>query len=317
MSLSSFTKKNLICPVCQSELLQTKNLFKCSNRKCSKDFPVIKNIPILINEKNSIFSIKDYINHSNRVGDNRKGIFKKIISSLIPSLSNNLAASNNYKKFLELVTSNTDDVKILVIGGGYLGNGMDLLTKNQTIELVEGDVTHGPRTNLIFDGHDIPFRNNSFDGVIIQAVIEHVIDPYRCVAEIYRVLKNDALVYSETPFMQQVHMGKFDFTRFTLLGHRRLFRNFKEINSGIVCGPGMALAWSYRYFLLSFFKSNILRKLVIVFTAFTAFYFKYFDKFLVKKKGSFDAASGYFFLGKKSMEILSDRDLIKQYKGFF
>ena len=117
--------------------------------------------------------------------------------------------------------------------------------------------------------------------------------------------------------MQQVHMGKFDFTRFTLLGHRRLFRNFEEINSGIVCGPGMALAWSYRYFLLSFFKSNFLRKLVILFTAFTAFYLKYFDKFLIKKKGSFDAASGYFFLGKKSNEILSDKDLIKQYKGFF
>ena len=317
MPLSSFTKKNLICPVCQSELLHTKNLFKCSNSKCSKDFPVIKNIPILINESNSIFSIKDYINLRNRVGDNRKGIFKKIISSLIPSISNNVAASKNYKKFLELITSNTHDVKILVIGGGYLGNGMDLLTKNQTIELIEGDVTHGPRTNLIFDGHDIPFRNNSFDGVIIQAVIEHVIDPYRCVAEIYRVLKNDAFVYSETPFMQQVHMGKFDFTRFTLLGHRRLFRNFEEIKSGIVCGPGMALAWSYRYFLLSFFKSNILRKLVIVFTAFTAFYFKYFDIFLVEKKGSFDAASGYFFLGKKSKEILSDKDLIKQYKGFF
>ena len=51
--------------------------------------------------------------------------------------------------------------------------------------------------------------------------------------EIYRVLKSDGIVYIETPFMQQVHGGKYDFTRFTYLGHRRLFARFQEIESGI------------------------------------------------------------------------------------
>ena len=61
-------------------------------------------------------------------------------------------------------------------------------------------------------------------------------------------------MYAETPFMQQVCVARFDFTRFTHLGHRRLFRWFDEVRSGPVCGPGMALAWSYQYFLLSFFE---------------------------------------------------------------
>ncbi len=84
--------------------------------------------------------------------------------------------------------------------------------------------------------------DESFDGVICQAVLEHVLDPYRCVEEIHRVLRPNGLVYAETPFMQQVHGGTHDFTRFTHLGHRRLFRKFAEVDSGVVCGPGMALA---------------------------------------------------------------------------
>ena len=72
----------------------------------------------------------------------------------------------------------------------------------------------------------------------------------------YRVLKYDGLVYAETPFMQQVHMGKYDFHRFTHLGHRRLFRDFSQIESGVMCGLGMALACGYYYFIFLHFKKK-------------------------------------------------------------
>ena len=168
---------------------------------------------------------------------------------------------------------------------------------------------------MICDAHCLPFEDNSFDGVIIQAVLEHVVDPWRCVEEIYRVLKEDGLVYAETPFIQQVHGGRYDFTRFTHLGHRRLFRKFEEIDSGAVCGPGMALAWSYRYFLLSFTSSRFLRRLIGIFSRLTSFYLPYLDYFLINNPGTLDAASAYYFLGRKSTCVLSDRDLINRYKG--
>jgi len=57
-----------------------------------------------------------------------------------------------------------------------------------------------------------------FDAVWIQAVLEHVLDPVRVVAEIHRVLRPGGLVYSEIPFMQEVHEGAYDFTRFRLSG---------------------------------------------------------------------------------------------------
>ena len=119
------------------------------------------------------------------------------------------------------------------------------------ITFVETDVYFGGRVNVVADGHDLPFIDGMFDAVICQAVLEHVLDPYRCVDEIHRVLKPAGLVYAETPFMQQVHGGPYDFTRFSLLGHRRLFRNFEQELAGTACGPGMALAWAVWYFLRS------------------------------------------------------------------
>ncbi len=62
-------------------------------------------------------------------------------------------------------------------------------------------------------------------------------------AEIHRVLRPGGIVYADTPFLQQVHEGAYDFTRFTDSGHRFLFRRFERIDSGSVagCGHGAAL----------------------------------------------------------------------------
>src|SRR5690606_38382329 len=109
------------------------------------------------------------------------------------------------------------------------------------------DVYSSPEVDFIADGHEIPIRSGSVDAVIVQAVLEHVLDPQKVVDEIHRVLKPQGLVYAETPFMQQVHEGPYDFTRFTESGHRWLFRRFARIDSGALRGPGTALLWSVRY----------------------------------------------------------------------
>jgi len=55
---------------------------------------------------------------------------------------------------------------------------MKSLVDHPPIELVETDVAFGPRTAVICDAHRLPFENASFDGVVAQAVLEHVADPY-------------------------------------------------------------------------------------------------------------------------------------------
>ena len=150
---------------------------------------------------------------------------------------------------------------------------------------------------------------------IAQAVLEYVFEPATCVSEIFRVLKYRGLAYSEMPFMQQVHGGRYDFTRLTHLGHRRLFRQFAEISSGACCGPGMALAWSIQQIFLSMADGELTRELVKLGSACTLFWLKYLDPFLMNRKGALDGASGTFFLGEKTDGILSDRELLKLYRG--
>ena len=140
-------------------------------------------------------------------------------------------------------------------------------------------------------------------------------DPSRSVEEIHRVLKDAGLVYAETPFMQQVHGGRYDFMRFTHLGHQRLFRRFTEIKSGVVCGPGMALAWAWNYFALSTVTSRTGRAFAHFVTRLTASWLTSFDAALVRKPGAYDAAAGYYLLGRRSDEVLSDRKLITLYRG--
>lgn len=313
--LSAAAQDALRCPICRARLAAQDARLTCTAPACGASFPVIDGVPILLNERASVFTIDDFIAHRNTTFNLGKGQLRTALGRRIPSLSRNVKAERNYARLAGLLCADAPAPRVLVIGGSIQGQGTAALTDNRAVELVETDVSFGPRTQLICDGHDIPFADATFDGVIVQAVLEHVVDPARCVAEIHRVLKPQGLVYAETPFMQQVHGGRYDFTRFTHLGHRRLFRQFAEVESGAVCGPGMALAWAYQYFLLSFTASGGLRTLLRVFASFTAFWLKYFDGYLIDKPGALDAASGYYFIGRKSEQILSDRELLNLYRG--
>lgn len=289
---------------------------ECTGSGCGARFPIVHGIPVLIHEASSVFGIDDFVSQRTTFFANlNKSRLKTTMQRLMPKIGRNIKGKANYARLSEVLLGQSKAPRVLVIGGSIVGQGMESFGGNGAIELVETDVAFGPRTMLICDAHDIPFEDHSFDGVIVQAVLEHVVDPYRCAEEIHRVLKDTGIVYAETPFMQQVHGGRYDFTRFTHLGHRRLFRKFEEIDSGAVCGPGMALAWAYQYFLLSFTSSRIARRFIHLFASLTSFYLKYFDYLLINKPGTLDAASGYYFLGRKSKQVLSDKDLIKSYKG--
>jgi SAM-dependent methyltransferase len=279
---------------------------------------VIDGVPIVIDEKNSIFSLEDFAAQRNttfRLQPGRSEALLQRLLDLLPEITTPIGVKENYANLRDLLLSRSTQPKVLVLGGSILGQGMEELASARSLELIGTDVSFGPLTALVCDAHDIPFEDETFDGVIAQAVLEHVVDPYRCVEEIHRVLKPQGLVYAETPFMQQVHMGRYDFTRFTHSGHRRLFRRFREIAAGSICGPGVALAWSYQYFLLSFTRSRILRGLIRAFVRLTSFHLKYADYYLIDKSAALDAASGLFFLGRKEGTTLTDRELIEYYRG--
>ncbi|MEL6899196.1 MAG: class I SAM-dependent methyltransferase, partial [Planctomycetota bacterium] len=278
------------------------------------EFPISHGIPILVDPEKSLFDVETFLQ--------QEATFFRPVSPLrrqfsewMPGLARNVAAANVYADFKQRLKRLQRPANVLVVGGGVTGGGMECLLDDPDIHLIETDAAIAPRTQLICDAHDLPFADESVDGVIVQAVLEHVLDPHRCVAEIHRVLRADGLVYSDTPFMQQVHGRQFDFTRFTRLGHRRLFRRFAKVDDGITCGPGMALAWTYRYFLMSMSDNPRVRAIASAFARCTAWPLLWLDPWLVRNAAAQDAASAFYFVGRKSSQVLDDRDLVNSYVG--
>jgi SAM-dependent methyltransferase/uncharacterized protein YbaR (Trm112 family) len=318
MGLSETIKKNLICVSCQSSIenaIIDKDTLKCNS--CQLNYPVVNNIPVIINEAESIFSFSDFTKQRNLFFDiSKKGNSISFISRVIPGIGGNNLGKKNFKFLENLLINNKfkNKPKVLVIGASIVGDGMSDFINSKNLDIIEGDVSFGPRTKIIFDAHYIPYEDESFDCIIAQAVLEHVIDPIRCVQEIHRVLKPNGIVYAETPFMQQVHGGPYDFTRYTRSGHRKLFQYFEEKKSGATAGSGTALAWSYQYFLLSLFGyTHTLRLLIKVFSRLTGFWIKYFDYLTQYNIRDIDGASGFYFIGTKSSERLTDKELINYY----
>jgi SAM-dependent methyltransferase len=274
----------------------------------------MRGVPILFNEHNSMFRLGDFSDTPPELLNTDRTSIIAHLKRLVPDNGDNLSAARNFSMLRKLLVQRGPS-RTLVVGGGVLGRGIERLIAEPSVDLVETDVWLGPRAQIVCDAHDIPFADESFDAVVAQAVLEHVADPVRCVAEIRRVLRPQGLVYAETPFMQQVHLGPYDFTRFTLLGHRRLFRGFEEIDSGAVSGPGQALMWSYESFLLGFTRSTWGRNLAKAFARTTSFFLKYFDRYLISRPAALDGACAYYFLGSKSEREITDRELIALYRG--
>jgi SAM-dependent methyltransferase len=236
------------------------------------------------------------------------------LRALLPDISANIASRTNYRKLRTALLEQNAAPVVLVIGGAVLGSGLEEIAGDPRIELVESDVRPGSRTGVACDAQQLPFADATFDGVVIQAVLHLLPDPRRCAAEIRRVLRPGGLLYSEAPFLQPAHGGQFDFNRFTILGHRRLFHEFETLAMGVCNGPGTSLAMAARYFLLSFARARWSRDAIKLFTICTLFWMKYFD-YLMPEAGALDGASGTYFFGRRSHAVVPDAAIVNEYAG--
>ena len=187
---------------------------------------------------------------------------------------------------------------------------MRLLYDDPAIELLSFDVYRSPYVQFVADAHKIPLPDGTFDGVIVQAVLEHVLEPTVVVAEIYRVLRSGGLLYAETPFLQPVHGGPYDFTRFTESGHRYLFRAFERLDSGPLNAAGTTLLLSIDYFVRSLFRSRAAGKAAKLALILAATYGP-----ADARRSAVDAASGTYFLGRRADIKIGPHDIIRHYLG--
>jgi SAM-dependent methyltransferase len=90
------------------------------------------------------------------------------------------------------------------------------------------DVNARATPSVVADGHELPFASESFDVVLANNVIEHLHDPAVGVAEMRRVLRPGGDLLFTIPFLYPIHESPHDYTRFTVHGLRRLFRDFAD-----------------------------------------------------------------------------------------
>jgi SAM-dependent methyltransferase len=278
---------------------------------CGAKFPLKNGRPALLRQNNHVFCLEDYQGGLPSQNQILGGGFARFI----PNISINLASKKALAKLRNLL-SDLPYATVLVVGGGRQRHWLDeKLGVGKKIRVVYSDIDVSADVDLFCDGHDLPFIDGCFDAVVTTAVLEHVMYPERVAAEISRVLKFDGLLYSELPFMQQVHEGAYDFTRYTLSGHRRLFNRFAEIESGLVAGPATALVWAIENLILAFLSRSLLRKLAKATVRISLFWLKYLDYFLVNRPEAMDGASCTYFLGRKIMGTVPDTNIIAEYIG--
>ena len=300
MKITLALQDRLICPHCRAPLHPLGESFVCN--KCGNDYPVVGGIPILIDESACGFRISNYERPKEITKAERA---KRALRSLLPAISLNLAARRNYQQFREMLFRLNPLPRVLIIGGATAGTGTSELLADERIDFVESDIAIDERTMLVCDAHVLPFADQTFDGVIFQGVIFYLQDYPRCISEMFRVLKPEGIIYSESAFMEQVVGGEYDFYRFTLRGHEYQFQQFERISSGISGGPAMATAWSVQYLLLSFTESAAIRAAIRIFCKCTLFWMKYLDLLLVRKRGAVDAAAATFYMGRRPAGVVA------------
>ncbi|RDB06282.1 class I SAM-dependent methyltransferase [Runella aurantiaca] len=273
----------------------------------------LASIPILIDFGDSICSKTSYEANNIESKVDRPKYSKNIILNIFKTLVSPTPRSTikNIALLQEKLELSSHVSKLLIIGGGTIGRGTSPIYKSNKIDIISFDVYYSENITFIADAHNIPLKDESFDAVIIQYVLEHVVSPNIVVSEIERVLKPGGFIYSETPFLEQVHEAAYDFTRFTHSGHRYLFKNFTEIKSGVICGVGTHLMWTIEYLIRGLFRSKFIGKVAKL----TFFWLQYID-LLIDTKYNIDMADSFYFLGQKvTGSTMNIFELPNYYKG--
>ena len=300
--------KMLRCPKSGSKLkvVNSKLIGELNEERVA--YEIIEDYPILIDFEKSVLKREQVKSLSSVTERHSYSGLLSIVNDLVSPPQS--ATAENVEQILNLLLKGNDNARVLIVGGGAIGQGMGPFYKDSRIELVAFDIYASPWVQFLADAHNIPLPENNFDAVIIQAVLEHVLVPEKVVSEIYRVLKSNGIVYAETPFLQHVHEGAYDFTRFTESGHRYLFRKFELIKSGVSAGAGTQLLWSLDNFARGIFRSRKIGKIIKLFF----FWLQYCDR-LIPAPYNIDSASGVFFLGKKKNSEINVEEIITHYKG--
>lgn len=302
--------ENIIHPDSHSKLLlATKEYFLFEDQSKLR---VYKGIPILFS-KESIFTEEDIftdkITTQNSVHLDTNNLKNFIRRRILPSLCKDYNIEKRYDALSKLLPNKSN---VLIIGAGekiqYYKN------KFPHCKVTTSDVHCQFKPDYVFDGHFIPFADNSFDLVLAAQVIEHTINPWKFCLELQRITRIDGLLQIEAPQNFPYHAEPFDFFRFTYTGLRSLFPQCEVVYSEITEGNASMVAVTISNYMVNLSSKRLVRSCWLLITRLFLGWIKYLDKLNPDiNRRTVSMPKGYAFTFKKDKKIRKSVDLLSDF----
>jgi SAM-dependent methyltransferase len=101
-------------------------------------------------------------------------------------------------------------------------------------------------TDILGKNECLPFKDQAFDAVLSNSVLEHVENPFLCAKEIMRVLKKGGDLYCVVAFLKPYHPQPMHYYNMAYDGLKNLFNNQIDVNLmdiPLLGQPINALSW--------------------------------------------------------------------------
>jgi SAM-dependent methyltransferase len=224
----------IACPACGSGNLEWRaRSVECQS--CKSRFEVSGGIPImLVGKAPERQSGTEDLGVLRYVPAGLRGLAERSRRFVRPSL---VHRSRNRRSLTEkYVDSFTPDTCVLNIGAGSSDYGGHVLNL---------DVSAAQGIHVVGMAEHLPFHDAVFDGIVFQAVLEHVTDSHQALSEIRRVLRPGGSVFIEVPFIQGYHAAPRDHRRYTEQGLRAELEQhgLAVEETGVAVGPASGMAW--------------------------------------------------------------------------
>lgn len=278
----------IACPFCKGSVKTFPDKLKCDD--CNKEFKIINGkVPCFLGKDPSISRAFG----AGLVSDDfySQGLLNKLMKYGSRIITSEFRIN---KKIYDTVISSLSKDKIAI----EIGSGKRRISP----QFITLDIFPFESVDIISDAHSLPLKEKSVDLILLDAVLEHVKEPWRVADECCRALKSGGKILCIVPFMHHFHAYPEDYFRFTTSGIKSLFEEKLDVTEvAVYGGPSVAMvsAFSEYITLFTFSKNNFInafvRALVLMFT----FPLKYLDCLLVRNNAATKICSTIILVAQK------------------
>jgi len=120
------------------------------------------------------------------------------------------------------------------------------------------------KPDVVGDLRATPFKDNEFDSILNNQVLEHIDDTHSVFAEFQRILKPGGYICITVPFIARTHEIPHDYWRISEYGIRYLFKRhgFEEIIIKNMGGFLTTQAYLWQFWLWEKLARNVITKMI-------------------------------------------------------